>query len=364
MQRLVLLISIGLVVLAFYTFQRGRQPDPSLISLAVRATVFAMPSPSPQIVEVTRVVEVTRMVEIVRMVEVTPTPLLSTDPLATETVTPTSTPTPVAAAPFEEASARMAALPEVAPEVIAEAVVEAPAEVPVDIQISAPAEAVVDGGCPASSRNQYTSIPVTGAQIEHPDSQHGDLNLALRGYVPTDAVLSLVDINGPTDGDAPQLSGVLNRLPTFGRAYRARDWNWACGGVGCRGDELGNVEVSLVAMQSNPGEPVHVPSRGAEIYGGGFVALVIYAEPSRMTVVYTREDSVANGYAVHLEDFCVDPNLLALYQGNNAGGRGSLPAVHIGEAVGTARYSQVVVGVRDRGSFTDPRSRKDWWRGH
>jgi hypothetical protein len=32
--------------------------------------------------------------------------------------------------------------------------------------------------------------------------------------------------------------------------------------------------------------------------------------------------------------------------------------------VGTARYNQVLVGVRDCGSFTDPRSRKDWWRGY
>src|SRR5690606_12828042 len=141
-------------------------------------------------------------------------------------------------------------------------------------------------------------------------------------------------------------------------------WNWGCGDLGCRGEEIGSVEVSMVAMQSSPGEAVHVPSRGAEIYGGGYVALVVYADTSRITVVYTREDSVANGYAVHLEDFCVDPNLLALYQANNAAGRGCLPAVHNGERVGTARYDSVLVGVRDRGSFTDPRSRKDWWRGY
>jgi hypothetical protein len=81
-------------------------------------------------------------------------------------------------------------------------------------------------------------------------------------------------------------------------------------------------------------------------------------------VVYTREDSVANGYTVHLEQFCVDPNLLALYQADNGAGRGSLPAVHNGEQVGTTLYNQVLVGVRDRGEFADPRSRKDWWRGN
>lgn len=353
MQRLVLILSAGLVVLALYTLQREGQPDPNLINLAVRATVFAMPSPSPQLVEVTRVVEVTRMVEVVRLVEVTPTP-------AAPTATATSTATPVAVAPAQESAAPAA----VAPQGPDAAVAEVAREPAVEAALPAAAPEVIDGGCPASSGNQYTSIPVTGAPATHPDALHGDLNLALRGYVPAEAALSLVDINGPTDGDAPQLAGVLGRLPSFGRAYRARDWNWACGELGCRGGELGNVEVSLVALQSSPGEAVYAPSRGAEIYGGGYVALVVYADASRLTLGYTREDSVANGYAVHLEEFCVDPNLLGLYQANNAAGRGSLPAVRNGESVGTARYHQVVVGVRDRGSFTDPRSRKDWWRGY
>jgi hypothetical protein len=351
MQRLVFLLTVGLVVLALYTFQRGGQPDPNLISLAVRATVFALASPAPQIVEVTRVVEVTRMVEIVRLVEVTPT-LTAPSPL--ESPVPTETPTPIAAVATEEVAALAASAPVEALPSVVEPVVE----------VAQVAEAVTDAGCPASSGSHYTSIPVVGAPASHPDSQHGDLNLALRGYAPTEATLSLVDINGPTDGDAPQLAGILGRFTTFDRAYRARDWNWGCGELGCRGEELGNVEVSLVALNSTPGEPVSVPTRGAEIYGGGFVALVVYADPSRMTLVYTREDSVANGYTVHLEDFCVDPNLLALYQANNGGGRSSLPAVHNGEVVGSARYNQVVVGVRDRGMFTDPRSRKDWWRGY
>jgi hypothetical protein len=300
------------------------------------------------------VVEVTRLVEVVRVVEVTPT-------LAAPT--PTVTATPIAVVPTEPA----VALAAIAPAMVAEeAEAETPSEGVAEVESipAVPFEGNSAGNCPSFSNNQYSSIPVAGAPASHPDSQHGDLNLALRGYAPTEAALSLVDINGPSDGDSPQLAAVLGRLAAFDRAYRARDWNWACGELGCRGDELGNVEVSLVALQSTPGEPVFVPSRGAEIYGGGFVALVLYADSSRLTVVYTREDSVANGYAVHLEEFCVDPNLLGLYQSNNAAGRSSLPAVHNGEAVGTAHYHQVVVGVRDRGVFTDPRSRKDWWHGY
>lgn len=361
MQRLVFILTAGLVVLALYTIQQEGQPDANLINLAVRATVYAMPSPSPRIVEVTRVVEVTRMVEVLRLVEVTPT-------LSAPTPTPIVTATPVALAPAAEPEVALAAM-------ISE---EADKEVPAEIPSKAPDQAVVevapipaapvdvtsDSGCPTYSNNQYSAIPVLGAPASHPDSQHGDLNLALRGYEPADASLSLVDISGPSDSDSPQLAAVFGRLATFDRAYRARDWNWACGELGCRGDVLGNVDVSLLALQSSPGEPVYVPSRNAEIYGGGFVALVLYADSSQLTVVYTREDSVANGYTVHLEEFCVDPNLLGLYQSNNATGRGSLPAVHNGEAVGTTRYHEVVVGVRDRGVFTDPRSRKDWWHGY
>jgi hypothetical protein len=91
--------------------------------------------------------------------------------------------------------------------------------------------------------------------------------------------------------------------------------------------------------------------------------LVLYAESNRITLGYTREDSVANGYAVHLENVCVDPNLLALYQSSNATGRAFLPALREDEVLGTAGSGQVLVAVRDRGVFFDPRSRLDWWQG-
>ncbi|MCC6168248.1 MAG: hypothetical protein IT329_13560 [Caldilineaceae bacterium] len=375
MRRLVFVLTLALVLLASYTIQAGRRPDVRLISLAVRATVFAMPTPTAHIVEVTRVVEVTRIVEVTHWREAAPTPALT----ATATATLTPTDTPVAAAPAAAVAALAAsAAPAVSNEFAASAMAQkaAPnlspealaADVPPTLpptETPAPVPQTGDAGCPATSANQYSAIPVGGPASDRPDSLHGDLNLALRGYVPFDAALSLVDINGPADGDAPQLAAVVDgRAPVFTRAFRVRDWNWNCGGDGCRGDELQTVEVSLLAIQTTPGETLRIPTRGAEIYGGGFKALVVYADPQRLTLVYTREDTVANGYSVHLEGFCVDPNLLAAYQTGNAGGRGSLPGLHNGDPVGTARYSQVLVAVRDRGSFTDPRSRKDWWRGY
>ncbi len=338
MQRLVLLLTAGLVLLGAYTYQYSAEPDPKLIDLAVRATVYAMPSPTAHRVEVTRIVEVTRLVEIVRIVEATP--------VAADTPTPEPTPTPIAAVTLPP-----------------EPVAVAAAAAPVALSAAGPAAGIA---CPATSSATYAAIPVTGARAAHPDAEHGDLNLALRGYSPVDGTLSLIAINGPTDPDAPQLAGMFGdgRLPTFGALYQARDWDWGCGALGCRGGELHDYAATVAALQASPGEPVRVPSRGPEIYGGGYVALVLYAEPTRLTVVYTREDSVANGYTVHLDEICVDPNLLALYQASNAGGRGSLPAVHNGESVGVAGGGRVLVAIRDRGVFKDPRSRKDWWQGY
>jgi hypothetical protein len=219
--------------------------------------------------------------------------------------------------------------------------------------------------CPTSSDNSYAAIPVAGGGIDHPDSAHADLNLAVRGYTPVDVPRDLFNKTGPVDSDPPQMAGLFAdyRRPAFGQAYRVNDWDWSCGGNGCQGSPLEHVDATLISLQTAPGERVGVPHRGAEIYGGGYKALVLYAEPTRITLGYTREDSVANGYVVHIENVCVDPALVALYQNSNAAGRGSLPALREDEVLGTAALGDISVAVRDRGVFWDPRSRLDWWQG-
>jgi hypothetical protein len=103
-----------------------------------------------------------------------------------------------------------------------------------------------------------------------------------------------------------------------------------------------------------------------QIYRGGFIALVLYAEEQRITLGYTRRDNVAAGYAVHLENVCVNPNLLALYRAQrDQNGRhtsGFLPALRNNQVLGTALGDEIGVAIRDAGSFMDPRSHKDWWR--
>lgn len=124
--------------------------------------------------------------------------------------------------------------------------------------------------------------------------------------------------------------------------------------------------VTLVGVAATPGEPVYIPERGTQIYSGGYAALVLYAEEKRITLGYTRRDTVAAGYVVHLENVCVNPNLVALYKAQeDADGwlaTGHLPGLRNNQPLGAALGYEIQVAVRDAGTFMDPRSHKDWWR--
>lgn len=220
------------------------------------------------------------------------------------------------------------------------------------------------GTCPAQSANQFVQISMAGVDAEHPDSAHGDFKLDLRNYQQTDAVLDFVELGG-VGSDPPQLAAIFadRRQPGFTSVHRVFKWDWECGDHGCATTEFTDkFDVSLAGLATNPGETISIPSTNAESFDGGFIAAVLYAEPTRLTVAYTRDGTVANGYSAHLENFCVDPNLVALYRQLNAAGRGELPGLKRGEIVGSAFEHEILVAIRDKGTFMDPRSRGDWWR--
>lgn len=212
----------------------------------------------------------------------------------------------------------------------------------------------------------FQLVPVLPPPVDRPAATNPDLNLAMRGYVPITASLALIDVGGDTDPHAPQLAAIFAppRLPTFRAAHRVYDWDWSCGADGCRGQPLAFPEVTLVAVATTPGEALFIPARVPEIYGGGFRALVLYAEATRITLAYTRQDTPAVGYLVHLEGVAVDSALVALYTAQNTSGRAHLPALHNNEQIGVAAADTILIAIRDTGSFMDPRSRKDWWVGH
>ena len=215
--------------------------------------------------------------------------------------------------------------------------------------------------CQPIPDESYGDFPVNGDPTNPPAEEHPDLNLALRGYELTDAYKGLVDPGGGGDSNAPQLPGLFadNRTATFSAVYQVYDWDWGCN---CRGALLTDPEVTLAGLVVTSGETIHVPDSGYTI-GGGYEVLVLYASPDRITLKYTPDDHVIRGYTLHVENICVEPRLLALYQSWNEAGRGRLPALRAGQAFGRARGSEIGVVIRDTGAFMDPRSRKDWWQG-
>lgn len=361
---LVVLLSI-VATASLYITLRDWTPDSTRVHLAVRATLVAMPTATPQVIEVTRIVEVTRVVEATRLIEVTRTAVFAPapEPTSTRPVSPTATPSPPTRDSVEPIPSPVGTVEPMITETENEsksAVETYAAQGIGEVGVDGASAAV---GCRTVIGRNVPTVPVLGPSIAHPDVQHGDLNLALRGYAPVSAALGLVDIAGPTDADAPNLRSVARdgNLAVVG-TLRVNDWDWSCGVHGCRGAPLVEPEVSAAALAVQPGSDIAIPVRGPEIYGGGFVALVLYADETRVTLGYTRDDSVAHGYVVHLEDFCVDAGLVSAYRSANTSGRGSLPALRNGDVVGTATSDRIVVAVRDRGAFKDPRSRKDWWQ--
>jgi hypothetical protein len=214
-----------------------------------------------------------------------------------------------------------------------------------------------DCGIPGTS---YHTLPIASAPTDRPASTHPDLNLAVRGFSPVSAALSLVQYGGPTDDKAPQLDALFapDRLPQFSSSYQVHHWDWSCD---CRAGPITDWDVTLLGMTTKPGEPLRVPASGYDI-GGGFQVMVLYAAENRITLKYTPEDNVVSGYTIHVEDVCVEPDLRALYDQMNADGRERLPALYGRQPFGRALGTEVRVTVRDDGSFLDPRSQKDWWK--
>lgn len=293
-----------------------------------------------------------------------PSPTTTATPIPTATSLPPATPTPTPTVP-PSPTGTATTLPTATP-----TATSLPSATPTQTQTAPPSPTATPASpCLTSSEATFDLIPIQNpASQPRPDYLHGDLNLAQRGYAPTDAPLSLQDYDGDADPNAPQLAGLFepNNFPGISAVYRVNHWDWSCGEHGCRGGPITDWPVTLLGLSTTPGQAIYIPERMPEIFGGEFKAMVLYAEEQRITLGYTRDDTVASGYTVHIENVCVDPNLLALYRAqiDEAGFRATnlLPALRNNQKLGTALGDEIQVAVRDRGAFMDPRSRKDWWQ--
>lgn len=217
-------------------------------------------------------------------------------------------------------------------------------------QVSAAPQELVP---PASSANSYQLIPLEGQRESRSAVNHGDLNLKLRDPQPIVVDLNLIDINGSgLDPDAPNLAAIFK--PDFVRAYTVHDWDWGCD---CQGKLLQEDHAVLVGIRTAPGAPVFIPPRKQNVYAGKYYATLLYASEDSLTFVYTRAGSVARGYTVHYLGLHTDPNLVALFRRSRGG---ELPGLTLDTPVGVAT-AELIVAIRDNGTFLDARSRQDWW---
>ncbi len=224
--------------------------------------------------------------------------------------------------------------------------------------------------CSSIPGQSYGSVVPDPPKTDRPADLHADLNLELRGYIMVNEPKTLVDYGGSSDPSAPQLATLFSgRLgPSLSNTYQVGHWDWECN---CRDRWDNEWPVELLGMWATNGEIINTPSSGYDIgtrpqprLPNGFEVMVLYATTQRITIKYTKDDNVVTGYTIHVEDICVEPDLLALYNTLNSQGRNRLPALYALQPFGRARGGEIKVAIRDSGMFMDPRSRNDWWHGY
>jgi hypothetical protein len=256
-----------------------------------------------------------------------------------------------------EAGAGATSTPTPTPAVMVADLLPAAGEAPAASAESAPSEAAGQSASSVPlpvSTNSYDLIPIEGSREIRPADEHADLNLKLRDPQPVQLEPRLVDINAAGgDPSAPQLSGVFR--PDFVATYAVHNWDWGCN---CKGTLDDSGRSVLVGIRTTPGEPVFIPTKGQDVFQGKYHATVLYASEDSLTFVYTRAGNVARGYTVHYQGLQVDSNLLNLFRESRGN---ELPGLTLDIPVGVAR-DELIVGIRDNGTFMDARSRLDWWK--
>jgi hypothetical protein len=254
-------------------------------------------------------------------------------------------------------------------------------------------ESVQPPACPTTSTNTYVQGGVYQYDLDNPvrwAEENADKNLEYRSLAidfsdeENPVPQGLVDYGPSSDHALPPQLGTLFepvRVPPYQNLGKAFSWLWAPSPDPGVMREPNSYDTTIAGMVVTHGEELHTPrhSRNLGAPFGKSGAVVLYASEYSITLKFTREDSVARGYTVHIINVCTDPNLLALYRSldnadRNSIGPGSgnhprdlhadynLPGLTRGQVFGTAYGNEIYVAIRDEGSFLDPRSKRDWWR--
>lgn len=222
--------------------------------------------------------------------------------------------------------------------------------------------------CPSTSSQSYESIrPGTPPhrKISNPENSP-EVNINLRGWGEVSEAKEPVNYGGDTDPNPPPSIGSVfqGHWPQIIKTYIIYEWDWSNNKPNIGKSATPAWPVHLIGFSATPGEPLLGLQAGRTI-DGKHSLMVLYADANSITFTHSTGDAAPpedDGYPIYFVDVCVDPNLLALYQRNNAGGRGELPAVAPGQVFGYAKDTDPKFAIRDTGSFMDPRAKKDWWQ--
>ncbi len=223
-------------------------------------------------------------------------------------------------------------------------------------------------GCPAISTQSYRSIRTDhtpGDGLFGDPATSPEINVRLRGWTQVNEGTGLISRNGSTYGLDPVMPPQISSLyggpvPQIVKTYRVYEWDFDNHRSGAPATATPAYPVHMLGLQATPGQPLLGLKAGRDI-GGGNVFMVLYATPTDITFSHSNGDTLLGGYLFFFEDICVDPNLLAKYNENNAAGRNELPVIATGQVFGYAGNTDVKSVVRDTMSFMDTRYKEDWW---
>ncbi len=176
------------------------------------------------------------------------------------------------------------------------------------------------------------------------------------------------NVGGPTDPNAPRIYSLFpNGTQTnvsISNIYQVNDWNWDTKTRGAPMQSDGgvtNLGATMVGFNQPSGVPVLVPQANYDI-GDGYQAVLMYATKDSAVIKYTPSDFLGDDrgyYMIHLENFSVDPSILMAYDQARADGK--LVWLGAGQQLGLTA-GELLVAMRDSGSFMDLRIIKDWWQ--
>lgn len=222
-----------------------------------------------------------------------------------------------------------------------------------------------DGTCPTTSNQTYSSRrqnPSNPNRLSFDPAQNPETNLNLRGWYEVNEARELISRNGNNYGldpnMPPQISTLFtNHFPKIIKTYRINAWDYDNHHTIPGESATPAYAVHMLGLGATPGEPL------VGLKAGYF--LVRYATKNYILMTNGDEDSWDadddGGYPFYFLDICVDPNLLAAYESDNAAGRNQLPQISTGQVFGYAMTNEVKFVIRDTFSFMDARYTEDWW---